>query len=81
MPEDNIFITGNTVIDALFHVQRLIETNESLKKELSNKFKFLQNNKKTILVTGHRRESLLEKVLKIYALQSRKFQKIIQIHR
>ena len=61
MPEDNIFIpVKNTVIDALFHVQRLIETNESLKKELSNKFKFLQNNKKTILVTGHRRESFGE---------------------
>jgi len=60
VPKDNIFITGNTVIDALFHVQRLIQTNESLKKELSNKFKFLKNNKKTILVTGHRRESFGE---------------------
>ncbi|XQF93039.1 non-hydrolyzing UDP-N-acetylglucosamine 2-epimerase [Pseudoalteromonas espejiana] len=55
--EENIIVTGNTVIDALFHIQKLLESNEQLKSRLKEQFSFLEHNKKVILVTGHRRES------------------------
>ncbi|HIF9339294.1 TPA: non-hydrolyzing UDP-N-acetylglucosamine 2-epimerase [Photobacterium damselae] len=55
--EDNIFITGNTVIDALLMVKNKIDTNQDLKATLASQFPFLDESKKMILVTGHRRES------------------------
>ncbi|MGY5841330.1 non-hydrolyzing UDP-N-acetylglucosamine 2-epimerase [Vibrio chemaguriensis] len=55
-PED-IYVTGNTVIDALLMVREKIETNTGLKSQLEEQFPFLDENKKLILVTGHRRES------------------------
>ncbi|PSU14298.1 UDP-N-acetylglucosamine 2-epimerase (non-hydrolyzing) [Photobacterium gaetbulicola] len=53
----NISVTGNTVIDALFMVKDKIETDEDLNSTLAAQFPFLDENKKLILVTGHRRES------------------------
>jgi len=57
VPEKNIIVTGNTVIDALCHVQESIETNSQLREELANRFPFINSEKKIVLVTGHRRES------------------------
>ena len=54
---DHIFVTGNTVIDALFMVQEKIAQDRDLKLELDRAFAFLENYEKLILVTGHRRES------------------------
>ncbi|KMT64730.1 non-hydrolyzing UDP-N-acetylglucosamine 2-epimerase [Catenovulum maritimum] len=54
---DNIYITGNTVIDALLLVKQQIETNQELSKQLAAQFPMLDADKKLILVTGHRRES------------------------
>lgn len=55
--EESITVTGNTVIDALFMVKNKIDSNIKLNSELTNKFSFLDDTKKLILVTGHRRES------------------------
>ncbi len=55
--EENIFVTGNTVIDALLMAKAKIEKNSEIQKSLAAKFPFLDENKKLILVTGHRRES------------------------
>lgn len=55
--EANIFVTGNTVIDALLMVKEKIKTNNKLKEQLATQFNFLDETKKLILVTGHRRES------------------------
>lgn len=55
--EKNIFITGNTVIDALFEVVKKLDSNTALTAELQKRFSFLDETKKLILVTGHRRES------------------------
>ncbi|MFH4534578.1 UDP-N-acetylglucosamine 2-epimerase (non-hydrolyzing) [Vibrio diabolicus] len=55
-PED-IFVTGNTVIDALLMVKDKIDTNQDLNATLAAQFPFLDESKKLILVTGHRRES------------------------
>ncbi|MDR3442142.1 MAG: UDP-N-acetylglucosamine 2-epimerase (non-hydrolyzing) [Legionella sp.] len=54
---EDIFITGNTVIDALFEMVTLLETKAGLKEQLQNQFGFLTSNRKFILVTGHRREN------------------------
>ena len=55
--EDEITITGNTVIDALFWVRAKLNKDSSLSNELTSRFDYLDPNKKLILVTGHRRES------------------------
>lgn len=55
--EDEITVTGNTVIDALFWVREKLNKDNSLSNELTKKFDYLDPNKKLILVTGHRRES------------------------
>lgn len=61
----NIFITGNTVIDALFLTLEKLTENEKLNK-LSKKVNHVKDlvqdinkneNKRIILVTGHRREN------------------------
>ncbi|WP_289169978.1 UDP-N-acetylglucosamine 2-epimerase (non-hydrolyzing) [uncultured Pseudoalteromonas sp.] len=55
--DENIFVTGNTVIDALLLVKQQIEDDEELSNTLASQFPMLDENKKLILVTGHRRES------------------------
>ena len=55
--DKHIFVTGNTVIDALFWVRDSILNTPSMREELAARYPFLDSNKKLILVTGHRRES------------------------
>lgn len=52
-----IIVTGNTVIDALLDVIEKLETNVELKSSLQAKFDFLDETKRLVLITGHRRES------------------------
>ncbi len=56
-PPENIYVTGNTVIDALLMVKAKIDANADLKATLAAQFPYLDESKKLILVTGHRRES------------------------
>ena len=57
---DDILVTGNTVIDALFLALDKIETDKELKnsiiKNITKQYR-LKDDKKIILVTGHRREN------------------------
>jgi len=53
----NIWVVGNTVIDALFLALKNVKKSE---EQYKNFFKFLDFNKKISLVTGHRRESFGE---------------------
>lgn len=57
--KENIIITGNTVIDALFLTRANIENNAFLKNSLISQInlKFDLDSAKLILVTGHRREN------------------------
>jgi len=62
--EDKIFVTGNTVIDALHWVVRKLKSSETLQNELKESLKIsgydvsrLENGKRMILITGHRREN------------------------
>lgn len=62
--EDNIIITGNTVIDGLYLVLEKIKKNTKLKKDLEEVIfdsgydtNRLNSDRKLILITGHRREN------------------------
>jgi UDP-N-acetylglucosamine 2-epimerase (non-hydrolysing) len=58
--EENIVITGNTVIDALFWVLNKIKNNSQLEKDIINELNnngYKISNRKFILITGHRREN------------------------
>lgn len=64
----NIIVTGNTVIDALFLALDKIENNQELKakivESINSQYK-LKNDKKIILVTGHRRENFGDRFINI----------------
>jgi len=62
-PDDKIFVTGNTVIDALLWVtkhQASPAVQEGMKRQLYDKFDVSLDARRVILVTGHRRESFGE---------------------
>lgn len=70
--EDHIFVTGNTVIDALHIVVNKIKTNPELDEKLSVSLlqqgydvKRLANGQKLVLITGHRRENFGEGFINI----------------
>jgi UDP-N-acetylglucosamine 2-epimerase (non-hydrolysing) len=65
--ESNVTVTGNTVIDALLDVVHRLRTDAALRSELAKRFNFLDQSKKLILVTGHRRESFGDGFLNICA--------------
>ena len=85
-PQGSILVTGNTVIDALlFSVNKV--NNPSFKDTEINKLKAtLDNSKKLILVTGHRRENHGQgfinicEALKKIALQHPETQIIYPVH-
>ncbi|MFQ2692836.1 non-hydrolyzing UDP-N-acetylglucosamine 2-epimerase [Aeromonas caviae] len=54
---ETIFITGNSVIDALLDVSAKIDGDAALNGDLAARFPFLDASKKMVLVTGHRREN------------------------
>ena len=57
---NKICVTGNTVIDSLFWVQKKIKKCNDLIKSLASDFDYLNHEKKLILVTAHRRENFGE---------------------
>lgn len=59
--EDKIFVTGNTVIDALFSV---VDQNYQFENKLLKNLDY--ENKKIILLTAHRRENLGEPMENIF---------------
>ena len=52
-----IHVTGNTVIDALLQVVSRLNSDAKLNKEIRSKLPPLSEQRRLILVTGHRRES------------------------
>ena len=66
---DKIFVTGNTVIDALLMAVDIIKSKEGLKQSIIDEIKekgfSINKERKYILVTGHRRENFGEGFLNI----------------
>lgn len=54
---NTIYVTGNTVIDALLSVSQRLDQDAVLSQKLSARFPYLDPTKRLILVTGHRREN------------------------
>jgi len=73
--EQNIIITGNTVIDTLFLILEKIKNDKKLTEKLCNKIKDFGNKikdfgyrtseRKLVLITGHRRENFGDGFLNI----------------
>lgn len=57
VPDGCIYVTGNTVIDALFMTVKRFHKDARLAQQLASKFPYLDPGKQLILVTGHRREN------------------------
>ncbi len=58
---DSIWVTGNTVIDALMDVVKRLQTDSKLLEQLSGSMPWLADaSRRLILVTGHRRENFGE---------------------
>jgi len=55
--KENILVTGNTVIDALLYVGKLLDSDKKLEQKQRLEFSMLDFNKRIVLITGHRRES------------------------
>ena len=55
--KSNIFVTGNTVIDALFNICDRLENEPKILKQAKTNIPVLNKDKRLILVTGHRREN------------------------
>ncbi|AEP30600.1 non-hydrolyzing UDP-N-acetylglucosamine 2-epimerase [Brumicola nitratireducens] len=76
---DAITVTGNTVIDALLLVRDKLKIDINLQSEMSKKFAYLDDNKKLILVTGHRRENFgqgFENICKALARIASKYEDV-----
>lgn len=82
---NSIFLTGNTIVDAIeWSIKKIKNNKEKIKsKEI---FKIINDNKKIILVTMHRRESFGEDIrnvcnaLKILIGKYRNFQIVYPVH-
>ena len=73
-----IFVTGNTVVDALLDINKKLKLNKKILKKVSEKLSFLKKNKKIILITLHRREIFgkkIENILQAFKSLSNKFKK------
>jgi UDP-N-acetylglucosamine 2-epimerase (non-hydrolysing) len=76
---ENVYITGNTVIDALMVVKNKLASDIKLQKGIADQFPFLDDSKKLVLVTGHRRESFgsgFERICKALVEVSTKYKDV-----
>lgn len=90
VPKGHIFVTGNTVIDALYLIVKRIKSDNTLcskiEKGIIKKGYDVDRKRKLILVTGHRRENFGEgfinicKALKDIALKYRDIDILYPVH-
>jgi UDP-N-acetylglucosamine 2-epimerase (non-hydrolysing) len=57
VPAERIYVTGNTVVDALLWVSKKLDDDHAAREQLDQRFSFLDPRRRLILITGHRRES------------------------
>lgn len=68
---EQIFVTGNTVIDTLMHFSHMLDADEARRAEFELRFPFLDVKRRLVLVTGHRRENFGDGMVRIcQALQA-----------
>lgn len=64
---DAVYLTGNTVIDALLMMADRVESDPTLATSLAASFSYLDPHRPLLLVTGHRRENFGQPLLEICA--------------
>ena len=57
IPDAQIHVTGNTVIDALLSVSARLDTDAAVRESVEQSLPALDPNRRLVLVTGHRREN------------------------
>jgi UDP-N-acetylglucosamine 2-epimerase (non-hydrolysing) len=57
VPPSQIVVTGNTVIDALLWVKARLDASATLSDRQRSYFPFLDDERRVVLITGHRREN------------------------
>jgi UDP-N-acetylglucosamine 2-epimerase (non-hydrolysing) len=75
----SVYVTGNTVIDALLDVVARLETSTRLQQQFREQFDFLGEDRRVILVTGHRRESFgggFERICRALARTAKAFPEV-----
>jgi len=86
---ESVIVTGNTVIDALFYVLEKIEGSKELKDSIISSIEMqykIDDSRKIVLVTGHRRENFGQKfiniceALKTIALNNRDVDIVYPVH-
>lgn len=76
VPEANIVVTGNTVIDALLLIQTKLERSPQLQSTLAARFPYLRDGARLLLITGHRRENFgggFERICEAIAALARRY--------
>ena len=88
IPRESIFLTGNTVVDALRQVLETLQRDADLQAQMANRYPFLSPDRRLVLVTAHRRENFGEGLneLRISLLQlieryGRTIQIVIPLHK
>ena len=57
IPPESIFLTGNTVVDALRQVLTKLDADSQVRQKVQNRYPFLASARRLVLVTAHRREN------------------------
>jgi UDP-N-acetylglucosamine 2-epimerase (non-hydrolysing) len=57
IPPENVFVTGNTVVDALLLAVERVRNNPPEIPELPNEWRERWSDSRVVLITGHRREN------------------------
>jgi len=81
--EHDIFVTGNTVVDALLYAREKVQNDTELRSIYDEKYSFINSAKKLILVTGHRRESFgsgFEEICHALLALARKYPNIMIVY-
>jgi UDP-N-acetylglucosamine 2-epimerase (non-hydrolysing) len=76
VPNENIVVTGNTVIDALLWVKQKLSADIKLRNSISAQLPFLNEQRRIVLITGHRRESFgsgFERICQAIAMSAARF--------
>ena len=53
---NKIHLVGNTVIDAVHHVNNIIQ-DKNIQKDIKKRLNYVKEDKKNVIITGHRREN------------------------
>ena len=85
---ESVFVTGNTVVDALRQALETLEYNPNLQSQIASRYPFLWQEQRLVLVTAHRRENfdkglneLRVSILKLIEHYGQTIQVVIPLHK